>query len=116
MGTGPDQNASHERTRSWAALTGRGGPGDDHFLGQADGEPVLVTRDGVSWQAIGDRCSHRGGPLHEGELQAGCVTCPWHASMFRTSDGAVLRGPASAPQPAYDVRSVGEDFEVRARS
>ena len=63
---------------------------------------------------IADRCTHRGGPLHEGELQDGCVTCPWHFSRFRLEDGSVERGPATVPQPTYDVREVGDRIEVRS--
>jgi nitrite reductase/ring-hydroxylating ferredoxin subunit/uncharacterized membrane protein len=78
-----------------------------------DGQPVVVTvgddsvlvvRRGGIVRAISDVCSHMGGPLHEGELADGCVTCPWHASTFRLEDGDVVHGPATGPQPAYDVR------------
>lgn len=50
------------------------------------------------------RCTHRGGPLHEGAADASCIECPWHGSRFDRRTGAVLAGPASAPQPVYDVR------------
>jgi nitrite reductase/ring-hydroxylating ferredoxin subunit len=41
------------------------------------------------------------------------VTCPWHLSTFRLEDGAVLRGPATAPQPSYKVRVREEKVEIR---
>ena len=41
--------------------------------------------------------------LSDGELTDGCLTCPWHGSVFRVADGAVVRGPATAPQPAFEV-------------
>lgn len=67
--------------------------------------------------AINDRCTHRGGPLHEGELADGCITCPWHGSQFRLdggpSDGTVRRGPASRPQERFETRVV--DGHVQAR-
>jgi nitrite reductase/ring-hydroxylating ferredoxin subunit len=44
------------------------------------------------------------GPLSDGELSAGRVTCPWHGSVFRLADGSVARGPATAPQPAFVTR------------
>jgi nitrite reductase/ring-hydroxylating ferredoxin subunit/uncharacterized membrane protein len=69
-----------------------------------DGAAVMITRQEGRVYALADRCSHRGGPLHEGEIQDGCVTCPWHDSVFRLADGSVVRGPAAYPQPAYDVR------------
>src|SRR5437868_3704312 len=36
----------------------------------------------------------------DGELADGCLTCPWHGSMFRLTDGSVAQGPATAPHSA----------------
>lgn len=82
-----------------------------------DGSPALLRlgdaelfalRRGTDVAVMIDRCSHASGPLHEGSLStiAGeeCVTCPWHGSVFRVRDGAVVHGPATAAQPALDVR------------
>ncbi|WP_261166262.1 Rieske 2Fe-2S domain-containing protein [Microbacterium sp. Marseille-Q6965] len=70
-----------------------------------DDVPVLLTRRRGSLRAISAVCSHAGGPLDEGTLdEEGCVTCPWHGSRFRLSDGAVERGPASVPQPRWEAR------------
>jgi nitrite reductase/ring-hydroxylating ferredoxin subunit len=55
-------------------------------------------------RALADRCAHRGGALHEGELVGECVQCPLHGSRFRLADGAVERGPSAYPQPVYNVR------------
>ena len=82
----------------------------------ADGTPVLLVRDGGTVHAIHNRCSHRGGPLNEGEIAGGRVTCPWHGSRFRLEDGAVEQGPATAPQPAFDVRERDGRLEVRRRA
>jgi nitrite reductase/ring-hydroxylating ferredoxin subunit len=81
------------------------------------GVPVLVTRTtDQTLVAYADRCTHRGGPLHEGTLVDGCVRCPWHDSEFRLDDGAVVRGPATRPQPAYESRVVGDRVELRRSS
>jgi nitrite reductase/ring-hydroxylating ferredoxin subunit/uncharacterized membrane protein len=74
---------------------------------------VLIVRDADGIHALDNRCTHRGGPLHEGELEDGCVTCPWHGSRFRLSDGSVERGPASSPQPLYETRVTEGRVEVR---
>ena len=80
--------------------------------------PLFVLRRGTEVIVLADQCSHLGGPLHEGEVsrQDGepCVTCPWHGSVFRLGDGSVVHGPATARQPALDVR-VSDDGEVSAR-
>ena len=84
-------------------------------LGDRDGTPLaLVALDGQP-AALYDRCSHLGGPLHEGDLVEGCLRCPWHASSFRVIDGTVARGPATAPQPAYEIRVQGDARQARRR-
>ena len=46
-----------------------------------------------------------------------CVTCPWHASVLRVSDGAVVHGPATAPVPGFETRvSGGGGVEARVRT
>jgi nitrite reductase/ring-hydroxylating ferredoxin subunit len=69
----------------------------------------------VTAVALADRCSHRGGPLHQGRVHDGQVTCPWHQSTFRLDDGSIVQGSATAPQPCYDVRLRGGAVEVRER-
>jgi len=80
---------------------------------EVDGVPLLVVRDGGAVRVLADRCTHRGGPLSGGEIADGCVTCPWHGSVFRLSDGSVERGPAAYPQPALAVRVSDGAVEVR---
>jgi len=83
---------------------------------EVEGTPLLVVRDGGEVRVLADRCSHRGGPLSGGEISDGCVTCPWHGSRFRLTDGSVEQGPAAYPQPALDVRVSGGMVEVRDRA
>jgi nitrite reductase/ring-hydroxylating ferredoxin subunit/uncharacterized membrane protein len=80
----------------------------------AGGAPVMVVRDGGAIHALAHRCSHRGGPLADGEISDGCVTCPWHGSRFRLEDGSVERGPAAYPQPRLETRVIDGSIEVRA--
>jgi nitrite reductase/ring-hydroxylating ferredoxin subunit len=46
--------------------------------------------------------------LHQGTLTEAAgdpgLACPWHGSTYRLSDGAVMHGPATARQPAFDTR------------
>jgi nitrite reductase/ring-hydroxylating ferredoxin subunit/uncharacterized membrane protein len=67
--------------------------------------PVLLIRLDGQLLAVDDRCTHRGGPLHEGEVRDGCVSCPWHGSRFRLADGEVVAGPAIRPQRSWEVRT-----------
>jgi len=83
-------------------------------VASAAGVEVLLLRRGTTIHAIGDVCSHAGGPLHEGEVDG--VTCPWHASTFRLSDGSAVHGPATAPQPVFETQVAGERVQVRRRA
>jgi nitrite reductase/ring-hydroxylating ferredoxin subunit len=69
---------------------------------------LLTVRAGNTALVVSDHCAHLGGPLHQGRLTsvdgAACIACPWHGSTFRLSDGAVMHGPATARQPAFDTR------------
>jgi nitrite reductase/ring-hydroxylating ferredoxin subunit/uncharacterized membrane protein len=83
-------------------------------LTHLEGAPLAAVDDGEP-AALFARCSHLGGPLQDGDYIDGCLRCPWHASTFRVSDGAVIHGPATAPQPAYELRVVKQRIEARRR-
>jgi len=74
------------------------------FHAQRDGVDVLLVRQDGQVRALAHPCSHMGGPLSEGTLEDGCVVCPWHGSRFALDDGHVVNGPATRPQPSFDVR------------
>ena len=76
---------------------------------------VLLYRSGSGILALDSVCSHMGGPLEEGTIADGCVTCPWHGSTFRLGDGHRVRGPATTPQPRYEARVNDGQIEVRRR-
>ncbi|GAA2288851.1 hypothetical protein GCM10010402_53620 [Actinomadura luteofluorescens] len=85
----------------------------EHRTADADGVRVLLYRTSTKLHAIAATCTHLGGPLGEGTIEDGCVTCPWHGSTFRLDDGGIERGPASAPQPSYEARIQNGRIEVR---
>lgn len=74
---------------------------------------VLLVRRGEEICAIGEVCSHLGGPLAEGKLEGDVIECPWHASRFCVRDGSVVDGPATHPQPRYEARENAGRIEVR---
>lgn len=85
-----------------------------------DGLDVLIVRDGERLFAIGNRCPHQGAPLHRGRPTLASslptVTCPVHGSVFDLASGAVRRGPATSPVPAYDVRVNGGEIQIREKA
>ena len=116
QGVGIDTTAFEAGPEEWSAVADDGAVAEGHPAAvDAGGIQLLLVRQGGQLFALADRCTHRGGPLHEGELTEGCITCPWHGSRFHLDDGAVERGPAVRPQPDYETRVVAGKIEVRRR-
>jgi nitrite reductase/ring-hydroxylating ferredoxin subunit len=51
------------------------------------GERIAVFRDGDEIGALTNLCAHQNGPIGEGRIIDGCVTCPWHGYQYRLADG-----------------------------
>lgn len=49
-------------------------------------EIALFNNHGIIY-ALNNSCPHMGGPLAEGDIEHGCVTCPWHGWQFELSTG-----------------------------
>ncbi|MHB1535852.1 MAG: Rieske (2Fe-2S) protein [Acidimicrobiales bacterium] len=114
MGVGVDTNAFQTGPAEWSPVEGSLPEEGRAASATAGGVRLVVVRSGGRLFALGDRCSHRGGPLSEGEVTDGCITCPWHGSRFALDGGSVRRSPASVGQPTYEVREAGEGkVEVR---
>lgn len=115
-GVGVDRTAFEEEPEDWTDVLAESGlAAEGKRCVFAAGTPVLLVRTAGELYALSDRCSHRGGPLHEGEIQDHTVICPLHQSVFDLRDGALVHGPAAYPQPAWDVRARAGRIEVRRR-
>lgn len=75
---------------------------------------VLLVRQHGTVYAMAHSCAHLGGPLSEGTLNDGSVTCPWHGSEFRLADGGVIKGPSTHDQPRFEVRERDGRIAVKA--
>jgi nitrite reductase/ring-hydroxylating ferredoxin subunit len=75
--------------------------------------PVLLLRHQGRLTAIHDRCSHRGCSLSAGDIEGDEIVCPCHGSRFGLLDGSLRRGPATAPQPAFQTREEQGRVEIR---
>jgi len=68
-----------------------------------DGERIAVFRDGRQIGALTNLCAHQNGPLGEGCIVNGLVTCPWHGYEYRLADGCAPP-PFTEKLPTYRVR------------
>ena len=105
-GVGPNQTAYDQGPDEWTDAIGSDDlPADEPTAVNVGDTPVLLVRHRKHVHAIHDRCSHRGCSLAEtGELDGETIQCGCHGSRFSLRDGSVERGPATSPQPAYEVR------------
>jgi nitrite reductase (NADH) small subunit len=60
---------------------------EDVVPGQAaaftiEGQKIALFNVEGTYYAIGDTCTHRGGPLSEGDVRGTRITCPWHGADF----------------------------------
>ncbi len=85
------------------------------LLGHAEGEPVLLARQGGTCFAIGASCSHYNGPLVEGLMVGETVRCPWHHACFSLRTGAALQAPALADVASWRVEEEGGRVFVREK-
>lgn len=61
---------------------------------EAAGKTLALFNIDGTYYAIDNTCSHRGGPLGEGDLEDRVVTCPWHAWQWDVVTGANVNNPA----------------------
>jgi nitrite reductase (NADH) small subunit len=81
-------------------------------LVEAGGKKIALFNLDGTFCAIDDTCTHRGGPLSEGEIEGDEVTCPWHGAVYKIRTGEAVGGPAPTGVAHYPVRVNGQDVEV----
>jgi len=113
QGVGVDTTAFQHGPADWTDVLAATDVGTTPRRVDVDGVSVLLARVDGRIVALGNRCTHRGGPLDEGERDGDCVTCPWHGSRFALATGEVIHGPATRPQPVYAVREVDGRVQLR---
>lgn len=79
---------------------------------KTDGKALALFQVNGAWRALDNACPHAGGPLCEGSVADGVVTCPWHGSQFTIETGAVVHGPAQKAVKTYPVEIRGDDVYV----
>lgn len=70
-------------------------------------ERIALFRHGDTLSAISNVCAHQNGPLGEGRVIDGCVTCPWHGYQYLPHNGQ-SPPPYTEKIPTYQVRLQGD--------
>jgi len=81
----------------------------------ANGDRVAVFRHEGAFSAISNHCAHQNGPLSEGRIVYGCVTCPWHGYQYDVRNG---RSPPPFTEmiPTYNLRLRDGRLQVDGRA
>lgn len=81
---------------------------------EVDGQKIcLANVEEGKYYAIGNVCTHMGGPLADGKLEGYEVECPWHGSKFDIRNGKVARPPAQREEPTYEVKVENDAILIR---
>ena len=67
------------------------------------GNSIALLKSESGYHAIDNTCPHQGGPLAEGYVENGRVSCPWHAWEFDLATGACQTVPGIL-QKIYEVK------------
>jgi nitrite reductase/ring-hydroxylating ferredoxin subunit/DMSO/TMAO reductase YedYZ heme-binding membrane subunit len=78
------------------------------------GERIAVFRDGSRIGALSNLCAHQNGPIGEGRIIDGCITCPWHGFQYRLEDGCAPP-PFTEKLATYRLRVRNGVLEVATR-
>jgi len=78
-------------------------------------ERVAIFKYAGKLSAVGNVCRHQGGPLGEGKVIDGCITCPWHGYQYRPHDGSAPP-PFDDKVPTYRVRITRGRVEIDPRA
>ena len=80
----------------------------------AGSTPVLLVKQGGDIYALHDTCVHAGCSLAGGTVDGRSIICPCHGSQYDLRDGHVINGPATMPEPHFEVRVRDGQIEVKA--
>lgn len=101
---GLDQSDAWVDVGDWQAI-----PNDQAIIVSVAGdERVAIFRyDETKLAAVSNVCQHQNGPLGEGRVIDGCITCPWHGFQYKPEDG---RSPAPFTEKiaTYELKLEGD--------
>ncbi|MCH8029448.1 MAG: non-heme iron oxygenase ferredoxin subunit [Candidatus Dadabacteria bacterium] len=93
------------------AKTGDIETGDGIMVEVEDKSIAIFNLDGEFF-AIDNTCTHRGGPLSQGDIDGDVVTCPWHGAEFNVKSGDVVSSPAPKGVSTYRVEVEGDTIKI----
>jgi nitrite reductase/ring-hydroxylating ferredoxin subunit len=78
-------------------------------------ENIYIVNVNGEYYAIGNVCTHEGGPLADVTLEGYEVECPWHGSKFDVRTGKVTNPSANLSVPSYEVNVDSNNILIKKR-
>ncbi len=72
------------------------------------GQSIAVFKYDNKLSAVFNYCKHQGGPLGEGKILDGCITCPWHGFQYLPHNGQAPP-PFNEKIATFDLKLVSND-------
>lgn len=79
-----------------------------------DKERVAIFKYQGKLSAIHNTCKHQGGPLGEGKIIDGCITCPWHGYQYLPHNGQ-SPPPFTEKVSTYELKLVNSDIYINPK-
>ena len=106
--------SSRANSEGFVAVADEGRIGEGETLRvQVDRTVMAVVKLEGKTYAFQEFCTHRFGPLSEGNFHDHQVQCPWHRSCFDVRTGKVTQGPAKVDLNVYESKVQGGKILVR---
>ncbi len=77
-------------------------------------ERIAIFKYGNKLSAVSNVCKHQNGPLGEGRIIDGCITCPWHGYQYLPQNGS-SPPPFKEKVATYDVKIHGVDVWINPK-
>ena len=79
-----------------------------------EGQNIAIFKYDQKLSAVSNVCRHQLGPLGEGKVIDGCITCPWHGYQYRPEDGQ-SPPPFEEKIETYQVKLEGDEIWVHPK-
>jgi sulfoxide reductase heme-binding subunit YedZ len=74
-------------------------------------ERIAIFKYNQKLSAISNVCKHQNGPLGEGKIIDGCITCPWHGYQYLPHNGS-SPPPFKEKVATYDVKVIEQEVWI----
>ncbi len=81
----------------------------------ANGERIAIFKYDNKLSAVHNVCKHQNGPLGEGKIIDGCITCPWHGYQYEPANGCAP-APFTEKVATYKTKIINDEVWVNSNA